>query len=110
MRLPSALPVLPGDGDGIRNAGEHAQADEGDADGVALGEEGRVARDERVGRDDAADVAEAWDRGVSFLAGGSVPGVKGKKDIPICQALPMALRWWPPRFMLNQHTMMGMAE
>ena len=104
MRLPSALPVLPGDGDGIRNAGEHAQTDEGDADGVALGEEGRVARDERVGRDDAADVAEAWEMSAKKV------GMGVQKDVPICQALPMALRWCPPRFMLNQHTMTGMAE
>ncbi len=107
MCLPGALPVLPGDRDGVDDAGEHAQADEGDADGVTLGEEGRVARDERVGRDDTADVAEAWG---GLLVTGSRSVCQGSSDLPICQALPMALRWCPPRFMLNQHTIMGMAE
>lgn len=28
---------------------------------------------------------------------------------PTCHADPIARRWWPPRFMLNQHTMTGIA-
>jgi len=29
---------------------------------------------------------------------------------PICQAVPTARRWWPPRLRLNQHTVTGRAE
>lgn len=28
---------------------------------------------------------------------------------PTCHALPTERRWWPPRFMLNQQTIIGMA-
>jgi hypothetical protein len=29
---------------------------------------------------------------------------------PMIHPLPTALRWWPPKFIVNQHTMMGIAE
>jgi len=48
VHLPAPLLVLPRDGHGVRDAGQDAQADERDADGVALGVVGRVGRDERV--------------------------------------------------------------
>lgn len=41
---------------------------------------------------------------------GSVSRLQCIADLPICHAVPTALRWWPPRFMLNQHTITGMAE
>ena len=34
----------------------------------------------------------------------------GEVDLPTCQALPIDRLWCPPRFILYQHTMMGMAE
>lgn len=56
---PGAAPVLDHQGDEVGHRGEAAEGGEGNGDGVALDIIRRVGVEERVRRDDAANVAEA---------------------------------------------------
>ena len=62
--IPVPLPIFPPAKGGVEHARDGAEADEGDADGVALFVVGLVGLEEAVGGDDAANVAKACPLGM----------------------------------------------
>lgn len=97
----------------IDDTRENTQDSKGDADGVSIIIIDR-RRNQYQYQDRQVRVKKRKTHPVTYLGASSGKKANTAMMPPMlpkltCHALPTDRRWWPPRFMLNQQTMMGMA-
>lgn len=97
------MPILRHDGNEVDRRSQGAEDRKGDADGVSGDEAGAVFCEEGKGLW-VISKASVPTAGAGLTA--MIPPMLPK---PICQPVPTDRRWCPPRFMVNQQTMIGMA-
>ena len=99
------FPVLEPERHEVGDAESSRKAEEGQTDNVPWPVEGCIFLQERVCGNDSSD----WFHVSDYTRQRNRNEEYSLLPNPICHAVPMLRRRWPPKFIVNQHTMTGIA-
>ena len=99
------FPVLEPERHEVGDAESSRKAEEGQTDNVPWSVEGCIFLQERVCGNDSSD----WFHVSDYTRQRNRNEEYSLLPNPICHAVPMLRRRWPPKFIVNQHTMTGIA-